>query len=53
MIVKGCRHDEKQSCTRVKLASRTVWPSGLRHWLQVPVRKGVGSNPTVVAFFPA
>ena len=26
----------------------TVWPSGLRRWLQAPVRKGVGSNPTGV-----
>ena len=26
----------------------TVWPSGLRRWLQVPVRKGVGSNLTAV-----
>ena len=26
----------------------TVWPSGLRCWLQAPVRKGVGSNPTAV-----
>ena len=26
----------------------TVWPSGLRRWLQVPVCKGVGSNPTAV-----
>ncbi len=26
----------------------TVWPSGLRCWLQVPVREGVGSNPTGV-----
>ena len=26
----------------------TVWPSGLRRWLQAPVRKGVGSNPTAV-----
>ena len=23
---------------------QTVWPSGLRRWLQAPVRKGVGSN---------
>ena len=31
----------------------TVWPSGLRRWLQAPVRKGVGSNPTAVSFdFP-
>ena len=27
---------------------RTVWPSGLRRWLQAPVRKGVGSNPAAV-----
>ena len=26
----------------------TVWPSGLRRWLQAPVRKGVGSNPKAV-----
>ena len=30
--------------------TRTVWPSGLRRWLQAPVRKGVGSNPTAVRF---
>ena len=30
--------------------SMTVWPSGLRRWLQAPVRKGVGSNPTAVSF---
>ena len=29
-------------------ANMTVWPSGLRRWLQAPVRKGVGSNPTAV-----
>ena len=28
---------------------RTVWPSGLRRWLQAPVRKSVGSNPTAVS----
>ena len=28
--------------------TKTVWPSGLRRWLQAPVRKGVGSNPTAV-----
>ena len=27
---------------------KTVWPSGLRRWLQAPFRKGVGSNPTAV-----
>ena len=27
---------------------KTVWPSGLRRWLQAAVRKGVGSNPTAV-----
>ena len=30
--------------------NRTVWLSGLRRWLQAPVRKGVGSNPTAVMF---
>ena len=29
----------------------TVWPSGLRRWLQAPVRKGVGSNPTAVTIY--
>ena len=32
------------------MSAGTVWPSGLRRWLQVPVRKGVGSNPTAVTF---
>ena len=27
---------------------KTLWPSGLRRWSKVPVRKGVGSNPTGV-----
>ena len=31
--------------------TETVWPSGLRRWLQAPVRKGVGSNPTAVILF--
>jgi hypothetical protein len=30
------------------IVQKTVWPSGLRRWLQAPVRKGVGSNPTAV-----
>jgi hypothetical protein len=30
------------------ILSETLWPSGLRRWLQAPVRKGVGSNPTGV-----
>ena len=30
-------------------ASKTVWPSGLRRWLEAPFRKGVGSNPTAVS----
>ena len=33
-----------------RFANKTVWPSGLRRWLQAPVRKGVGSNPTAVIF---
>ena len=32
----------------VKRTNMTVWPNGLRRWLQAPVRKGVGSNPTAV-----
>ena len=32
------------------LSRKTLWPSGLRRWLQAPVRKGVGSNPTGVTF---
>ena len=27
---------------------RTLWPSGLRRWLEAPVRKGAGSNATGV-----
>ena len=30
---------------------KTLWPSGLRRWSKVPVRKGVGSNPTGVTFY--
>ena len=35
---------------RWHVVGTTVWPSGLRRWLQAPVRKGVGSNPTAVIF---
>ncbi len=31
-----------------KPTPKTGWPSGRRRWLQAPVRKGVGSNPTAV-----
>ena len=31
-----------------RMLHMTVWPSGLRRWLQAPIRKGVGSNPTAV-----
>ena len=34
-----------------QMPNKTVWPSGLRRWLQAPVRKGVGSNPTAVTPF--
>jgi hypothetical protein len=27
---------------------KTVWPSGLRRWLQAPLRKDVGASPTAV-----
>ncbi len=46
------RKRENASAGRVadhsRLGGKTVWPSGLRRWLQAPVRKGVGSNPTGV-----
>ena len=34
----------------VLACSMKFWPSGLRRWLNAPVRKGVGSNPTDVIF---
>ena len=45
---------KKKSCIEqlqlslLALIFKTVWPSGLRRWLQAPVRKGVGSSPTAV-----
>ena len=30
----------------------TLWPSGLRRWSKVPVRKGAGSNPAGVILLP-
>ena len=33
---------------KVSMLAGTVWLSGLRRWLQAPVRKGVGSNRTAV-----
>ena len=39
--------DALHACARGR-PFETVWPSGLRRWLQAPVRKGVGSNPTAV-----
>ena len=30
---------------KVSMSAGTVWPSGLRRWLQAPVRKGVGYEP--------
>ena len=37
-------------CTELyhSVSNKTVWPSGLRRWLQAPVRKGVGSNLAAV-----
>ena len=51
MIVKGCRHDESNLVLMSSWRPRTVWPSGLRRWLQVPVRKGMGSIPRSCHFF--
>ena len=42
------RHACHRGCWQLAIRVMTVWPSGLRRWLQAPVRKGVGSNPTAV-----
>ena len=44
----GCTQICSDACG-FHIQHRTVWPSGLRRWLQAPVRKGVGSNPTAVS----
>ena len=49
----GLWHDAgsaQEANAQVCLDAMTVWPSGLRRWLQAPVRKGVGSNPTAVIY---
>ena len=53
--LRGVHHRAGAENRPAQLASRraaknaeTVWPSGLRRWLQAPVCKGVGSNPTAV-----
>ena len=46
--IKSCLDLGLQNNTTKPRSSKTVWPSGLRRWLQAPVRKGVGSNPTAV-----
>ena len=44
------RHDYHSSASKLVRGSastayhQTVWPSGLRRWLQAPIRKSVGSN---------
>ena len=40
---------QRQTYAWAEALNMTVWPSGLRRWLQAPVRKGVGSNPTAVS----
>ena len=46
--IKSCLDLGLQNNATKPRSSKTVWPSGLRRWLQAPVRKGVGSNPTAV-----
>ena len=41
---------DRQESTGSGISVGTVWPSGLRHWLKAPFRKGVGSNPTAVNY---
>ena len=45
---RSCAQHASPAGRRTIHARTTVWPSGLRRWLQAPVRKGVGSNPTAV-----
>ena len=44
---------QRQTYAWAEALNMTVWPSGLRRWLQAPVRKGVGSNPTAVSLWYA
>ena len=37
-------------CVFLQYSHGSVWPSGLRRWLQASVRKGVGLNPTGFRF---
>ena len=41
-------HQAESLKLRIPACASTVCLSGLRRWLQAPVRKGVGSNPTAV-----
>ena len=45
----GSAHTSIKSLTQI-FWLETAWPSGLRRYVQVVVRKGVGSNPTAVIF---
>ena len=47
---KSLAESNEETITSPPMIGMTVWPSGLRRWLQAPVRKGVGSNPTAVTF---
>ena len=38
----------QQLCRRPPPPPLTVWPNGLRRWLQAPVRQGAGSSPAAV-----
>ena len=37
---------------RPRTLTKVRWPSGLRRQLKALVRKGVGSNPTLIILFP-
>ena len=38
----------RSSCAAALPPPLTVWPNGLRRWLQAPVRQGAGSSPAAV-----
>ena len=43
-----CLAQSSTATAAAAAAKMTVLPSGLRRWLQAPVRKGMGSNPRAV-----
>ena len=52
---KRLRRKQCGMCVKHFLAiilNKTVWPSGLRRWLQAPIRKGMGSHFLLLEVMP-